>query len=345
MMRKLLLCPPDYYGIEYEINPWMSVARAAETPVAQQQWKQLHATLSKLDCKVHLVTPQPGLPDMVFTANAGLTVGRKFIPSNFRHKERAGEQPFFAEWMKQHGYEVSWLPENLYFEGEGDALFGGDVLFCGYKFRSDVQSHRAIAEMLGCLAVSVELVDARFYHLDTCFCPLPDGGAFWFPNAFDEYGQRAIREHVTDLIDVAPAEAMHFSCNAVVMERDIVLPEGAPQLVITLQERGYRCHELPMSEFIKAGGACKCLTMFMPQRQRLDETSGLRRSATAQARRLRYSLRPQRSLDFCEGQTIHHIIFGEPAFPSDANSKPQILQTLGAMSVGVDDAFDAFLFR
>ncbi len=206
MMRKLLLCPPDYYGIEYEINPWMSVARAAETPVAQQQWKQLHATLSKLDCKVHLVTPQPGLPDMVFTANAGLTVGRKFIPSNFRHKERAGEQPFFAEWMKQHGYEVSWLPENLYFEGEGDALFGGDVLFCGYKFRSDVQSHRAIAEMLGCLAVSVELVDARFYHLDTCFCPLPDGGAFWFPNAFDEYGQRAIREHVTDLIDVAPAK-------------------------------------------------------------------------------------------------------------------------------------------
>jgi N-dimethylarginine dimethylaminohydrolase len=171
--------------------------------------------------------------------------------------------------MKQHGYEVSWLPENLYFEGEGDALFGGDVLFCGYKFRSDIQSHGAIAEMLGCLAVSVELVDARFYHLDTCFCPLPDGGAFWFPNAFDEYGQRAIREHVTDLIDVAPAEAMHFSCNAVVMERDIVLPEGAPQLVITLQKRGYRCHELPMSEFIKAGGACKCLTMFMPQRSRV----------------------------------------------------------------------------
>src|SRR5436190_1558278 len=231
-MRELLLCPPDYYGIEYEINPWMSVARAAEAPIAQQQWKQLHATLSKLNCKVHLVAPQPGLPDMVFTANAGLTVGRKFIPSNFRHKERAGEQPFFAEWMKQHGYEVSWLPEKLYFEGEGDALF---------------------------------------YHLDTCFCPLPDGGVFWFPDAFDEYGQRAIREHLSDLIDVAPEEAMHFSCNAVVIERDVVLPEGAPRLVTKLQERGYRCHELPMSEFIKAGGACKCLTMFMPQRFSLSE--------------------------------------------------------------------------
>ena len=121
--------------------------------------------------------------------------------------------------------------------------------------------------MLGCLAISVELVEPRFYHLDTCFCPLPDGGAFWFPSAFDEYGQRAIREHVTDLIDVLPEEAMHFSCNAVVIERDIVLPEGAPQLVTKLQDRRYRCHELPMSEFIKAGGACKCLTMFMPQRE------------------------------------------------------------------------------
>ena len=157
-MRELLLCPPDYYGIEYEINPWMSVAHATEAALAKKQWEQLHAKLSELRCKVDLISPQRGFPDMVFTANAGLTVGRGFIPSNFRHKERAGEQPFFAKWMEQRGYEVHWLPENLYFEGEGDALFGGDVLFCGYKFRSDIQSHRTIAEMLGCLTVSVELV-------------------------------------------------------------------------------------------------------------------------------------------------------------------------------------------
>ena len=154
-MRELLLCPPDYYGIEYEINPWMSRARGADTALAKKQWEQLHATLSKLHSKVHLIAPQPGLPDMVFTANAGLTVGREFIPSNFRHKERAGEQTLFAEWMKERDYEVHWLPENLYFEGEGDALFGRDVLFCGYKFRSDIQSHRALADMLGCLAISV----------------------------------------------------------------------------------------------------------------------------------------------------------------------------------------------
>jgi N-dimethylarginine dimethylaminohydrolase len=269
-MRELLLCPPDYYGIEYEINPWMSRARAAETELVKSQWEGLRETLASLDSKIELVSPQPKLPDMVFTANAGLTVGKKFIPSNFRYPERAGEAPYFRRWMEEHGYETVWLPDNLYFEGEGDALFSDDTLFCGYKFRSDIQSHRAVAELLHCLVISVELVDPRFYHLDTCFCPLPDGTAFWFPNAFDEYGQRAIRAHVNELIDVDEEEAKHFSCNAVVLGRDIVLPAGAPNLVKILTSRGYQCHELPMSEFIKAGGACKCLTMFLPQREAVE---------------------------------------------------------------------------
>jgi N-dimethylarginine dimethylaminohydrolase len=244
----------------------MSRARGADVGATKTQWKGLFEKLSGLDCQIELINPQPKLPDMVFTANAGLAVGRRFIPSNFRHEERAGEAPHFASWMEKHGYEVFWLPKNLYFEGEGDALFGGDALFCGYKFRSDIQSHRAVADMLGCLVISVELVDARFYHLDTCFCPLPDGGAIWFPAAFDEYGQRAIRGHLPDLIEVEEEEAKHFCCNAVVLDHDIVLPEGAPKLVSKLTNRGYRCHPLPMSEFLKAGGACKCLTMFMPQR-------------------------------------------------------------------------------
>jgi N-dimethylarginine dimethylaminohydrolase len=91
----------------------------------------------------------------------------------------------------------------------------------------------------------------------------------WFPSAFDEYGQKAIREHVSDLIGVAPEEAVHFCCNAVVIDRDIVLPEGAPKLVASLTERGYGCQQLPMTEFLKAGGACKCLSMFMPQREKI----------------------------------------------------------------------------
>jgi len=264
---RLLLCPPDYYGIEYEINPWMHRTRNAERELARAQWKSLHDTLHSLGCQIDLLEPQPGLPDLVFTANAGLVTGRRFIPSNFRHKERRGEEEHFARWFAEHGFEVATLPSKLVFEGEGDALFCGDILFCGYKFRSDIQAHRRLGDVLRCLVVSVELADERFYHLDTCFCPLPDRGAIWFPAAFDEYGQRAIREHCGPLTEAAPDEAAHFACNAVVLGRDIVLPAGCPKLCRALTERDYQPHEVQMSEFIKAGGACKCLALFVPAKQ------------------------------------------------------------------------------
>ena len=268
-MRRLLLCRPDFYGIEYEINPWMDRRQNADPDLARAQWTGLRDKLQGLGCTLDLVPPKKNLPDMVFTANAGLLVGRKFIRSNFRYVERQGEEAEFETWFTHQGYEVVRLPAGMFFEGEGDALFCGGILFCGYRFRSDINSHRTLGEMLGCLVISVELVDDRFYHLDTCFCPLPDGSAVWVPWAFDEYGQQAIRHHIPDLIEVAREEAIHFACNAVVVDSQVVLPEGCPELCKKLRKRGYQTHSLNMSEFLKAGGACKCLTLFLPQKEDL----------------------------------------------------------------------------
>lgn len=266
MNRALLLCPPDYFGIEYEINPWMHKERDADRLLARAQWQKLYETLLELGAEVELIGPRPGLPDMVFTANAGLAVGRRLILSNFRHPERKGEAGHFARWFERRGFDVIRLPAELDFEGEGDGLFCGDTLFCGYRFRSDIRAHEKIAEQLECLVVSVELVDNRFYHLDTCFCPLAGGSAVWFPAAFDEYSQKAIRQHVRDPIAVADSEAARFACNSIVLDRDLLLPEGCPELERALAGRGYRTHPLPMSEFLKSGGACKCLALFVPQR-------------------------------------------------------------------------------
>src|SRR5258707_8139835 len=184
-MRKLLLCPPDYYGIEYEINPWMDRTHNTQPAVARSQWQGLHDLLKSLGCEIELTNPQKNLPDMVFTANAGLVSGKKFIRSIFRFKERQGEEAHFEKWFAERGYDIAHLPAGLFFEGEGDALFCGDILFCGYRFRSDIRSHQIIGEMLECLPISVELVQERFYHLDTCFCPLPVDSGIWNPSAFD----------------------------------------------------------------------------------------------------------------------------------------------------------------
>src|SRR5206468_9033403 len=99
---RILMCPPNYYGIEYEINPWMSRSRGSASDHAHRQWNTLYETLCGLGVAVELMQPQPGLPDLVFTANAGLIFGNRFFSSQFRHEVRARETPHFDAWFGGH---------------------------------------------------------------------------------------------------------------------------------------------------------------------------------------------------------------------------------------------------
>jgi N-dimethylarginine dimethylaminohydrolase len=255
------MCPPDYYGIEYEINPWMSRSRQADRDVAIEQWEGLVAILSDLGVEISLLAPAQGLPDLVFTANAALIYEQRAILSHFRHTQRQGEEPLCAVWLEQYGFTVERLPEGRFFEGAGDALFCGETLVAGYRIRSDVRSQQWLGEQLGCEVIPLELVDEYYYHLDTCFCPLAPGEAIWHPGAFDDYGRRALAERVATLIPVAAEEAQSFACNAVVAGKHVVTNTGCPQLHRDLASRGYTPHETPLSEFVKAGGSAKCLTL------------------------------------------------------------------------------------
>ncbi|GIW86515.1 MAG: hypothetical protein KatS3mg108_0839 [Isosphaeraceae bacterium] len=276
---RILMCPPDYYGIEYEINPWMKRAVGADHGRAQQQWALLRRTLEDLGARIECLEPVRGLPDLVFTANAGLIYGSSVVLSRFRHSVRRREEPRFAAWFDAHGFERIELPAEMYFEGAGDALFCGETLFAGYRFRSDVRSHQWIGERLGLHVLPLELVDPRFYHLDTCFCPLTEELAIYYPGAFDDYGRAVLKAHVPRLIEVSGDEAASFSCNAVVVGRSVVLHQGAPKLTAALRANGFRTHELCLTEFIKSGGSAKCLTL------RLDgeEAAAWRRLAWASA--------------------------------------------------------------
>lgn len=257
----ILMCPPDYYGIEYEINPWMSRSRQADQDVAIEQWEGLVAIFDKLGARVSLLTAAQGLPDLVFTANAALIYQERAILSHFRHHQRQGEESLCEAWLKKHGFSVERLADGRYFEGAGDALFCGPTLVAGYRIRSDVQSHQWIAEQLHCEVIPLELIDEHYYHLDTCFCPLAPGQAIWYPGAFDEYGRRALAEAVPTLIPVAAEEARSFACNAVVIGQHVVTNTGCPKLHDDLKARGYTPHQTPLSEFVKSGGSAKCLTL------------------------------------------------------------------------------------
>lgn len=255
------MCPPDHYGIEYEINPWMSRSKGSSPEKAHCQWRQLYDTLVGLGVRIDLLTPQPGLPDLVFTANAGLVFRDVFYSSRFRYEVRARETPVFEAWFTEHGWRVERLPEGMYFEGAGDALFCGATLVAGYRFRSDVHGHQWLGRALGKQVLPVELIDPRFYHLDTCFCPLAPGEAIYYPAAFDAYGQRVLQTRIPKLLPVQEAEALRFACNAVVVGKTVITNSGCEQLTAELRHWGYNCVAVELDEFLKAGGSAKCLTL------------------------------------------------------------------------------------
>jgi lysine-ketoglutarate reductase/saccharopine dehydrogenase-like protein (TIGR00300 family) len=261
------MCPPDHYDVDYVINPWMEGnIHKSSRDRAVEQWNGLfHLIKDHSHAIVDLVKPELGVPDMVFTANAGLVLGNTVVLSRFYHKERQGEEPFFKQWFEEQGYTVYELPKDLPFEGAGDALLDreGRWLWSGYGFRSELDSHPLIARWLDIEVLSLRLMDERFYHLDTCFCPLTNGYLLYYPPAFDSYSNRWIELRVPEAkrIAIAESDAVNFACNAVNIAQTIIVNKVSDGLRQRLESVGFEVIETPLTEFMKAGGAAKCLTL------------------------------------------------------------------------------------
>jgi N-dimethylarginine dimethylaminohydrolase len=257
------MCRPRYFGVEYEINAWMHVANGVDPKEAESQWDALFDAYTGLGQTVELVDPQAGLPDMVFTANAALLREGTAVLSHFRHSERQGEEPFWEAALQERGFKIAKMPSGVAFEGAGDALFVGDRLFAGCGFRTDREAHDVVRDVLGCEVVSLELVDPRFYHLDTCFCPLAPEVVMFAPDAFAPESARRIRRLVPHVIEVPTDVAANFVCNGVVVGNHVISSVGVERLEVKLRHEGFETTSLPMTEFIKAGGGVRCLSLFL----------------------------------------------------------------------------------
>jgi ornithine--oxo-acid transaminase len=206
---------------------------------------------------------------MVFTANAGLAYQRSVALSRFYHPERQGEEPHFRRWFESAGYTLLEMPCTISFEGEGDALFASDGsrLWAGFGPRTQAASHQILRDAWKIEVVSLHLVDPRFYHLDTCFAPLADGFVLYFPQAFDAASLARIEAFypAEKRIVVEPADAVRFACNVVDIDRTLILNRIGTGLSAQLEELGFDVVQLELSEFMKAGGAAKCLVMKLPK--------------------------------------------------------------------------------
>ena len=259
------MCPPKYFSVEYVINPWMAGNEGTlDLDLAFKQWANLRDTLSEV-ADVVLMEPEPDLPDLVFTANAGVVYGNKAIASHFMPHERRPEEPHLKTWFRDNGFELFDLDEKIGFEGAGDCLLdrGGRSLWTGYGFRTEIAAHAEIQKFFEVEVVSIKLTDSRFYHIDTCFCPLEGGYLMYHPPAFDFDSRMAIESRIPShkRIVVDTKDAGNFACNAVNVGSMIYLNKASEPLKSRLMIAGFIVNEIDLSEFLKAGGSAKCLTL------------------------------------------------------------------------------------
>jgi N-dimethylarginine dimethylaminohydrolase len=259
--RRYLMCPPQHFDVLYEINAWMRLEVRVDPDRARDQWDGLVAGLRASGAEIELLDPAPGLPDLVFTANAGVVDGTTYVPARFRHLERQAEVPHDVAWFEARGYEVRPLPEGVSHEGAGDALPFGEVLLSGYRTRSDAASHAPLSRLTGAPVQSLELVDSRLYHLDLTFCPLDDRRALVAPMGWDRYGRAVVERLVPELLVLGPDEALAFCANSVVVGTTVHMPSCPPRIGRQLEAWGFDVAVHDVSEFLKAGGACRCLTL------------------------------------------------------------------------------------
>ncbi|MGI8493414.1 MAG: dimethylargininase [Acidimicrobiales bacterium] len=253
------MCAPTYFSVDYEINPWMDAGRPVRRRRAVRQWEGLVSAVVDLGHEVELVAPAPGLPDMVFAANAGLAVGSKVLVSRFRHPERAEEASRYAAWFSEAGFEVE--RSRSVNEGEGDLLVAGGVVLGGYGLRTERAAHAEVEDCFGMPVVSLRLIDPRYYHLDTALAVLSDSRIAWYPQAFDAPSQARLRELFPEAVVASDADAEAFGLNAISDGRNVLLPREAEGLAAALCSAGFNVVGIEVSELRRAGGGPKCCAL------------------------------------------------------------------------------------
>jgi N-dimethylarginine dimethylaminohydrolase len=255
-------------------NPFMEGrAGTVDRALARAQWEALAAAFREAGMAVETVEPLAGCEDMVFCANPTLTgldaSGKPLcLLSRMTHESRRREVPAFARWFGAKGWRVvDPLPQGCRFEGGGDGLWhpGRRLLWAGHGPRSDEAAHAAAGRAFGAEVVSHRLVDARFYHLDTCLCALDAGTALVFPGAFDARSLDAIRLRFPHVIEADEEEAVGaLACNAAAFPGGaVVIDRRAGRTIRALEGRGFRVIAVDTGEFLKSGGSVYCMKQLL----------------------------------------------------------------------------------
>jgi len=258
------MCPPDYFDIEYEINPWMHQDNQVDTYEARRQWQTLHDIYQqKMKWDVELMHPVRGLPDMVFATDCCLAVNDKVLLSNFHYSQRQPETKYYEKWFSEHGYTKLKIADHR-FEGGGDNLICGDKILAGYGFRSNLAAHDEIGQYFGLDVISLKIINPYYFHLDTSLAVLDENTVAFFPGAIDKASQDRLRAAIPNIIEATAEEAEGFGLNAVSDGRTVITSNQSDSLLQKYRQYGFEVIGTAILEFRKSGGGVKCLTLQLP---------------------------------------------------------------------------------
>ena len=258
----VLMSSPEYFRVEYSINPWMIEGVEINLELAKDQWGGLKSTIEKCGDEVNVIPGNTVYPDLVFTANSGIIKDKSVLISNFKYQERQGEEVIYENWFRKNGYDVARIPSEHKFEGRGDAFVYGEYLIGSYGIRSDKEALLFIADHFQLIPKIAKLVDEKFYHLDTCFQQLPtkNNDAIFYPPAFEDQSLSEFSD-LFNLIPIHEDDANQLACNAVVINESVIFPSENIEIIETVAQLGCNIEISKVSEFMKSGGACQCLVI------------------------------------------------------------------------------------
>lgn len=254
--RRYLMASPDHVAMEYAINPWMDADGAFDPERAIAQWGDLRRALRRLGHRVDVLPAAPGLPDLVFAANGAFVLGDRAFLSRFAHPERRGEETVHRGWHVRAGHRITQARAAC--EGEGDLLTVGDVVLAGTGFRTELAAHDELRAWTDREVVTLELVDERYYHLDTALGVVGDDLVVWHPPALSPEAAEEVERRYPDAIVVDEHDAALLGCNLLGDERTAIVPAGVDRLAHDLAARGRRVVAVDLSELRRLGGGPKC---------------------------------------------------------------------------------------
>ena len=264
IIKKVLMCQPDFFRIDYVINPWMRTGAVVNQNKALRQWEDVVRAYQKYNIEVEVIRQDLNLPDMVFSADQAFPFSKKrLVMSRFFYQQRQSETRYYRKWFEQNDFEIINLPSECSFEGTGNCLFSNGNCFLGNGFRNSQKTSRILSKTVGKKVLVLDIIDSRFYHIDTCLFILNPQTVFYYPRAFSRTSREIIKMYFKNSFVLEKEEALNFAANSVVCQNTIFTQEGNLRFFRELGKLGYDVVELDTSEFFKAGGGLHCLTLIL----------------------------------------------------------------------------------